>query len=123
MHKDVRGRAPEAPRGERYAVPEETWRALLRVLHDAGYNVPADWTESAGAGVSDPAECRRLADRLETFLDTHSDNVFAWASDPARVDRKTAGEDVEGAAPYRVTRDEVRSFIDFLRRSGGFAVH
>ncbi|QKT04465.1 hypothetical protein HUS23_11935 [Ectothiorhodospiraceae bacterium 2226] len=125
MHMDVRGRDPEAPRGERYAVPDATWRALLRVVHDAGYNVPTEWTDRTGAGLADPDECRRLADRLEGFLATHADNLFVWASDPVRVDQLRKGEDYEGEGPppYRVTRDEVHAFIDFLRRSGGFAIH
>lgn len=83
------------------------------MLHNAGTQVPPEWSRREGAGLGDGEQAERVAQRLEQYLSTHPDDRFFL--------------DLKGRVtpPYgmSIERREVEAFIRFLRTSGGFEIH
>jgi hypothetical protein len=87
-----------------------------------------DWEVNDGHGLKTQAECDRLADAIERFLEQDSREAFADAR-PAEGSegatfRLLQGMGVEIVSPsgYMVVRKDVERFVRFLRECGGFRI-
>lgn len=121
----IKGLHPQSQAGEAFRTDREEWRALLYVLHSAGGPVPAEYAESF-EGIPEAEGATALAQRLENFLDTHSDNLFVRRTDEERLSPSGRFPDEtphdEAPPPPAIGRERVGDFIGFLRESGGFRV-
>lgn len=82
------------------------WPVLMGVCMEAGFGIPESWYYNGGEGPETQAECDQIADLLETYLDQR-DDAFQWK-------QGDFGE---------VSRSQIREFIYYLRRCGGFRIY
>lgn len=103
-----------------------SWRAITDVMERSGIDVAPEWSCNDGAGSNDPEECQIMADNIDSFLSQHDDESFTVASSCGlAVDEngRFVPADTKGArSPYRVYRDHLSEFVEFLRTCDGFEI-
>ncbi len=135
MGMDVFGRNPSEPSGQYFRASIWMWRPLheqivLRCgdLFDEKELIAMVYND--GAGPSDQRICTVMADRFDQALSIHKDG-FAIECDELRVteDGRFVGSEaltenpaLKTVSPYRVDRESVLEWIQFLRHCGGFEV-
>ena len=103
-----------------------SWRAIRDVMELSGIDVPGSWSCNDGAGCDDPDECQNMADKIEAFLKSRDDEYFSTPSSNGMgvdLNGRFVPADTKGArSPYRVYRDHLSEFVEFLKTCEGFEI-
>ena len=90
-----------------------SWRPICYVMIDAGFEVPESWYFNDGSGLDSPQECKALSSMVQKWLDDRPDmNIFS-CEDIVRND---------GSKPYRVAKDHIQEWCEFLNEADGFSI-
>ena len=124
MGFDITGRQPDPKKsGHYFRANVWSWRPICGVMQQAGCDVPESWHMNDGAGLSDAMAIEILADQIEAFMARKADeDVFFLDTDYKCSIRHPDGTVVE-ENPYRVYRDHLAAWVEFLRNcNGGFEI-
>ena len=144
--------APARPRRENFSTDERFWEAVfawdklpgvffrasiwswpvvMSVVAEANEKSHLgldlrDWYSNDGAGLPAQDWCDALADAMQLVLDEIPDDGVVELQDPRGISELgNAVLTALGSAPvtrYRVDKEFVQVFIDFLRACGGFTI-
>ena len=135
MGMDVIGRNPDSPRGEYFRATIWSWRPIHGLIIELCWDLLDEDTMQGiafndGAGPEDARTCMLMADRFDQWLSRHGSGHSVY------VEREGSFESVVVAAleqagwkmaedfesNFTVSREQLETWVDFLRHCGGFQV-
>lgn len=100
------------------------WRPLVELMFQADadlYNkVGEGWHYNDGNGLDNAEDCKAMADALSTKRMNKVFDILKESSDNLADNEKCKHTNLSGSYPY--DREHLDEWIDYLRKSDGFAI-
>jgi hypothetical protein len=134
MGMDVYGRKPSAPEGKYFRANIWSWppihAPMVELCSDLlSKKTLAKMAFNDGAGPRNQATCTQMANRLEQWMEHHTEghgleSDLRVTQDGRFVSEQELAEnpDLETVSPFSVKDDHLKEWIEFLRYCGGFKV-
>ena len=133
MGMDVYGRQPTSEAGEYFRANIWSWRPIYSLMLELcqdllDHDTLRSMAYNNGAGPSDAATCRRMADRFDQWLKAHPEGHTVYVEREAAYESvilnmlEQLGVRAASDPTYDVRSEQLARWVLFLRHCGGFEV-